>query len=350
MDKHPPFTGNMGSTPPIPEWPNVNQPVKKRTSLLQTWYRLTSPADPGSSAPFQERDLFRRGRTGSQISIALFLMIIISLPAALAAVNSILIITLAVNLLIVACALAFNRLGMVNTAGVMVVLGVVAGPIANILTTPGGVNTSVLPIFSFLVLPLMCAVSFLAPGWVFVVAAGNCLFTLYVLRFLPVSGELQQVLGTKFPVVVAPIILSQVIVSAVAFLWVQGAKQAILRADQAERVTELVMALAQRDHAIALQKAQLDASIRQIELVHEQVANGITTARVPLTQDNVLWSIGGKLNNLLTRYHRLQMHVNELQKIIASLQQSQEEERQIRQKRKDTLSGTNSETKQHPFT
>ncbi|GHO99317.1 hypothetical protein KSF_093650 [Reticulibacter mediterranei] len=349
MDRRPPFTGDLESTPTIPKWPKMNKPIKRDSALLQTWYQLTSPAAPGPSAPFQERDLFRRGRTGSQISIALFFMIIISFPAALAGVNTILIITLVANLLIVAFALVFNRLGMVNTAGVMVVLGVVAGPIANILTAPGGVNTSVLPIFTFLVLPLMCAVSFLAPGWVFVVAAGNCLFTLYALRFLPVSGELQQVLNTAFPVVVAPIILSQIIVSVVAFLWVQGAKQAILRADQAERVTELVMALAQRDHAIALQKTQLDASIRQIELVHEQVANGITTARVPLTQDNVLWSIGGKLNNLLTRFHRLQMQVNELQRVIASLQQSQEE-RQSRHKSKDTSSGTTSETKRYPST
>src|SRR4051812_36502367 len=118
MDKRSPFTGNLESTSTIPEWPKVNAPVKKGSSLLQTWYWLTSPADPGSSAPFQERDLFRRGRTGSQVSIALFLMIIISFPAALAAVNTFLLITLTVNLFIVAIALIFNRLGMVNIAGV----------------------------------------------------------------------------------------------------------------------------------------------------------------------------------------------------------------------------------------
>ena len=54
----------------------------------------------------------------------------------------------------------------------------------------------------------------------------------------------------------------------------------------------------------AQQKRQLDASIQKIVETHMRVANGDFSARVPLTDDNVLWQISGSLNNLLSRAQR----------------------------------------------
>ncbi len=290
--------------------------------ILHWWYRIASPPEPDGAASFQERERFRRGRTGSQISIFLYILLFISFPAAFSGSNPLLIAILIIDLFTLTLALVLNRLKMVSIAGVLVVLSFTASPIVNILTTPGGVNTGALPIFGLLVLPLMCAVSFLPPWWVFIVGAGNCMFTVYTLMFLPSSGELHQVLKVAFPGVVTPIILSQAIVSVVAFLWVHGATQAILRADRAEEIARLEHDLALQAEIAAQQKVQLEVSIQKIVETHVCVANGDFNARVPLTQDNILWQISGSLNNLLARLQRSRQDASEMKRLQLALQQA----------------------------
>jgi hypothetical protein len=293
--------------------------------ILQWWYRIASPPEPDEAAPFEERERFRRGRTGSQITIFLFILIFISFPAAFAGSNSLLVAILIIDLFMMTLAMALNRMGKVSVAGILVALSFIASPTTNILTTPGGVNTSALSVFSLLVLPLMCAVSFLPPWWGFVVAVGNCLFTVYVLKFMPSSGELHEVLKVAFPGVVTPILLSQGIVAIVAFLWVRGAIQALLRADRAEEIARLEHDMALQAEAVAEQKQQLDISIQRIVETHVRVANGDFNARVPLTQDNVLWQISGSLNNLLARLQRSRQDASEMQRMQFALQQAHQE-------------------------
>jgi hypothetical protein len=297
-----------------------------QTRLLQWWYRMTSPPEPDEMAPFEEREAFRRGRTGSQIAIILFIVLFISFPAAFAGSNSFLAFILIVDLFILVLAMVLNRLKRSSLAGILVVLAFTASPTMNIVTTPGGVNTSALPVFGLLVFPLMCAVSFLPSWWVFVIAAGNCLFALYVLKFLPSSGELHDVLKTGFPGVVTPIILIQIIVSIVAYLWVRGAIQALLRAERAEEIAKLEHDLVlQNAEAVTQQKQQLDASIQSIVETHTRVANGDFNARVPLTQDNTLWQISGSLNNLLARLQRWRQDAAEMQHMQTALAETRKE-------------------------
>ena len=213
---------------------------------------------------------------------------------------------IAADLAVLCLALLLNRLGQVNLAGILVVLSVITAPTTNILTTPGGINTSALPIFSLMVLSLMCAVSFLPPLWVFVVAAINVFFTLFVLTSLPSTGELHHLLQTAFPAVATPILLSQIIVSTVAYIWVSGARLAILRADRAEEVAALERRELERQQVEVEQKQQLDTGIQQLIQTHMQVANGNFTARAPLIKDNILWQVAYSLNNLLARLQSYQ--------------------------------------------
>src|SRR5436309_5176956 len=167
MNNLSPFPGNTPQRDPqVPSYltqqPQNNRPQEGGARILQLWYRIASPPEPDDSAPFEERELFRRGRTGSQIAIVLFLLLIISYPAAFAGSNSLLITILTIDILLLMLALTLNRLKRVGIAGIIVVLVFTASPTMNILTTPGGVNTSALPVFGFLVIPLMCAASFLA--------------------------------------------------------------------------------------------------------------------------------------------------------------------------------------------
>ncbi len=278
-----------------------NKSPQGLAQILELWYRIASPPEPTDSASFEEREMFRRGRTGSQIAIFLFILLFISYPAAFAGSNSLLIVILTIDLFIMALAMGLNRWKRVNIAGIMVVLCFTASPTLNILTTPGGVNTIALPIFGLLVLPLMCAVSFLPAWWVFVVAVGNSLFALYVLKFMPSSGELHEVLKVAFPGVFTPILLSQGIVSIVGFLWVRGATQAILRADRAEELAELERREIERQQQEIEQKRQLDYGVEQILGSLNKVANGELNVKVPLDQNNILWRVGYSINNLLAR-------------------------------------------------
>ena len=308
--------------PQVPSYltqqPQNNRPKGGVARILQLWYRIASPPEPADSAPFEERELFRRGRTGSQITIVLFILVLISYPAAFAGSNSFLIAILTIDLFILALAMVFNRLRNVHVAGIMVVLSFSASPVVNILTTPGGVNASTLPIFGLLVLPLMCAVSFLPPWWVFVVAAANCLFTLYVLAFLPSSGELHEILKVAFPGIVTPILLSQVIVSIVAFLWVRGARLALLRADRAEEIAKLeALEIQRQEEQLAMSKQIEDGIQKIITTMNTVVAHNDFSNRVPLSQENILWRASKSINNLLSRLQGLKQSQEELKRTRA---------------------------------
>jgi hypothetical protein len=273
---------------------------------LSWWYHLASPTAPKRSASFAEQERFRRGRTGSHIILALYVLIIMSYPAGAYGSNPFLLVILGVVLLALMVATVLNRCGNVTLAGSIVVVAFIAEPICTIVTTPGGLNLLILPLYGLLVLPLLCAVSFLPPWWVFVVAAGNMLFTIVSLTLLPRTVELDTMLTLDLASVVTPIVLSQIIVASVAYLWVQGALKALMRANHAVELARLEHDVAQYERKEAEPKKMLEASIGHIMEVHTRVANGDLSARVPLTSENVLWEISGSLNTLLARMQSMQ--------------------------------------------
>src|SRR5437588_12968751 len=92
---------------PLTKQYQKNKSVKGLAQLLQLWYRITSPPEPSKLASFEERELFRRARTGSQISIFLFILVLISYPAAfIGSANPLLVVILTVDLCILLLAMA----------------------------------------------------------------------------------------------------------------------------------------------------------------------------------------------------------------------------------------------------
>ena len=308
------------------------------------WHIVSSPPEPAALASFRERELFRRGRTGSQIILGLYVLVIISLLAFLifqgltnnTAINGYFVgvnnyfadILIGVFAALVVATL-LNRQRLVNAAGIIVVIAVFAIPVLDIVTTQGGLSMQILPVYGLFVLPLVCTVSFL-PSWsVFVVAAINSTFILYSFTSLPRTAELDALLTIAFTGIVVPIIFIQVIVSVVAYVWVQGATTALSRADRAEELAKLEHDLAVQAEIASQQKQQLEASIKKIVETHVRVANGDFEARVPLTRDNILWQISGSLNNLLARMQRLRHEANEVQQVKAALHQAREENERL---------------------
>jgi hypothetical protein len=325
------------STRPVDMSPaNAQVPVyltsrpQRQNGGLQWWYSLTAPSEPERSASFKEHERYRLGRTGSQIILALYLLLITSTFTAFVGTNKYLIpivIGSASGLLV---ATVLNRLGKITLAGALVVLTFIAFPMLNIVMTPGGLSMLVLPLFGLLVLPLLCAVSFLPPWWVFVVALGNCVFTWYSLTQLPRTAELDAILAIAFAGILVPIIFSQIIVSVVAYAWVQGTSQALVRANNAEEIAKLEHDLGLQAEESAQQKRQLEASIQKIVETHMYVANGNLNARVPLTDENMLWQISGPLNNLLARTQRWRQEAEQLQQARIALHQARSENEKLR--------------------
>ena len=299
--------------------------LRQENILWQWWYRLASPPEPKGEPSFQQIERFRRGRTGSQIILALYFLLLIAIPARFVGTNIYLLPIIAGAAFALTISTVLNRMGKISTAGVIVVLTFAAFPILNIVTTPGGLSMLVLPLFGLLVLSLLCAVSFLPPGWIFVMALVNILFTLLSLIYLPRTAELSAILAIAFGGIVTPIILSQVLISFVAYVWVRSTTQALLRADRAEELARLEHDLALQSEEVAQQKHRLEASIQKIVETHMRVANGDFDARVPMQEQNVLWQISGPLNNLLVRTQHWRQDAAELYQVKLALQQVREE-------------------------
>jgi hypothetical protein len=180
-----------------------------------------------------------------------------------------------------------------------------------VVTSSAGLSSRLLTVFYLLVVTELMAVSLLPPRSVFLVAFCNAVFTWAAIAFLPRAADFTiTTLSGYYSALASPLAL-QVIVALVTYLWVQGARQAI---ERAERVAELERALAQRDREVAEQKQQLELGIQEILQTHIQAANGNFHVRAPLARENVLWQVAHGLNNLLARLQRATQVEQEFQR------------------------------------
>ena len=309
--------------------------------LLERWYHLAAPKEPENSTS-HERELVRAGRLSSIILLIMFCFGISVLPNALSSMNTnhvflvILLVAMAVNI----SAFVLNRRGQVMLVGVLMVIVVEAAFILVVLTTPTGLSTRSLTTFELIVLTELMAVSLLPPRSVFLVMLCNCVFTWATITFLHHTSDLiLKPLSSYYSVLVIPLVL-QIIVAIVTYLWVQGARQAI---ERAEHVADLERAIAERDRDVAEQKVLLELGIQQILQTQIQAANGNFEVRAPLARDNVLWQLASSLNNLLARLQRASQAEGEIQHISVEVGRLVEAVRSARIRRRPvqlTRSGT----------
>jgi UTP-glucose-1-phosphate uridylyltransferase len=110
-------------------------------------------------------------------------------------------------------------------------------------------------------------------------------------------------------------------VAGISFLWASNLERALRERDRAEEVVRLERDLAEKSEQMIQQKEQLEHSIDVIIQTQATVANGNLNARVPLTADNVLWSVAGTLNNLIARLQRARATEVELKQTRTSAAQ-----------------------------
>ncbi|HEU5200173.1 MAG TPA: hypothetical protein VFU32_11080 [Ktedonobacterales bacterium] len=302
-------------------------PQSAPARFMAWWYAKSAPPQPPPEASLQKKDLARRGRIAS---ILLLLTIGVSLcilfPSGLfqfAFSHRPFLLIISVALVIICTGMVYlNRLGLTTLVGVVLILGNTVGNCYSILG-PGKVLLTNVQLFDTLAISLLFAVALLPPWGVFLTAAGNLLVTAGVLNMFPheaaVTPHIANVISRAASV--------EVSIAVIAFLLVQIMRQAIARADRAEEIGKLQKALLKQEHAVADQKRALDASILQIIDTQRLVANGDLDARVPLTQENVLWEVAGSLNNLLNRMRRGIQAEQELAQVLPRLDHAAEVEK-----------------------
>lgn len=281
------------------------------------WLRLVCPPEPLESASFEDREIFRRGHTASYIILVQLGLLLASIPVVFNGGSAVLDGMLAVTPFILLSAALLNRSKRVTFAGILLAFAAEAIPITNLSTSPGGLSPFGLTVFTLLVMPLMISVSVLPSLSVFALAVFNCIFMYLELTLFPRTAEMIFITHVALSAILVPLLLSQIVVACVGYIWVHNAGQALKRADRAEEIAKLQHDLAQRSKMEAEQKRKLEISIQKIVETHTRAANGDISARVPLTKDNLLWQISGSLNNLLARLQR-------------SLQDAQESSHEVR--------------------
>ncbi len=284
----------------------IHQPTSRRSALLSWWYRLTAPPEPATNSTFEQREVVRRGRLASLLLtlIASFPVLYI-IPSGIFGPNKRLI-GVGAGLFVVLCfALWFNKRGRIYAAGAIGVLAIAFGLSMAILTTPGGLGASEVPIFDLLIAIELVSISLLPIPFVFVVASLNTCFILIAFNFLHHAPSLDALIaqGNTITLIARPISL-QWIVAIVLSVLLNSTLNALRRADRAEVIARLEHRIAQQGQQAEQQKRELEESIQSIVQVHMAVANGNLKARVPYHEGNVLWSVAGPLNNLLNRFQR----------------------------------------------
>ena len=317
-----------------PDWSSkyMGRENQSNGSFLSWWYRISAPPVPPPTAPLREREVARRGRLTS-IVLLIFIVLIAGVGIPARALQdppeALPLIVLTIPLFL---AVWLNRRGNVNVSGFIVVSALTTA-LSLVLTVfqSHGLTTDTIVLFDLTIQTELFAVSLLPAPAVFVAAAYNCTFIILDYMLLPHAPDLVAMAAHDgIDVIVRPIALD-LTVALITFLWVRSATGAIKRADRAEVIAKLEHDLAQQAQIVVSQKRRLDSSIRQIVQTHMQVANGDLNARVPLTQENVLWEVAGALNNLLSRFQRARQAESKLEELQARLRWAHQVEHQLRQ-------------------
>jgi hypothetical protein len=284
--------------------PIINQEVTTLADrMFGWWYRIAAPPEVPDEAPLRDRMRIRSGRVTSvfflieMINTLLNLIVVIQNdPPAIPALS------ILFTMLLIGTIL--NRFGKTTAAGILVLFALEVGLTLTLIVTPGGFGPLDVELVDNYILGELITASLFAPWIVLPLTLVNCIVTVALIRFLPKTPEVLQAAQTHAFQTYANSMVLQITVAITLFLWVSSTFREMKRAGNAEEVSRLTMELAKQQQTVQEEKQRLEESVQKIVAVHVRVANGDFNARVPLDQQNVLWSVAGSLNNLLARLQR----------------------------------------------
>lgn len=305
---------------------------KAKVSLFGWWYGISLPPEPPPEASFKQRDMVRRAQLAS-ILLFWFILVLIVVLVIYVIISGIGPVTIGLVVLaaLMLGATYLNRKGQVNIAGFIMATGITLVIWGIILSNKGGLAPENLGLFDLLVYPELFAASLLPVNWVFIWALANSAFVISAFTYAPHNQLMGQLLAVSRVSIIERPIQVQILVSVVLWLWVRNATNAIKRADRAEEFSKLQRIVADQMLEKVNQKRQLESEIQQIESVLDHCASGNLDVRLQQQSGNVLWSISGKLNNLLSRFRRNVHEQRQAQQIISQFEKFYMAEQKYRQ-------------------
>lgn len=274
-------------------------------TLLSWWYSLVTPPDPPATASFAQREKVRHARLVS-LTVPLFMLFLLNMmPQIISSKSPVQAIPLLVGEIVCAIALFLNRKGLLNLAGILLLILAYIGSTFVVLTDPSGLTLSNLYHLDFTIVPDILALAFFSADILFLVVCINALQAWALVAYTPHDQIIAHILRIDPAQIFSHIYSLQLITAAVLYLWARSTEHAIKRADRAEEIAAFERHEKERREKELEQKRQLDAGIQQILQTHIAVANGDFSARAPLSQDHMLWQLAKALNNLIARIQRL---------------------------------------------
>lgn len=263
------------------------------------WYKLAGPKPVPNEASFKQRDAVRRAQTSSWILLVVIILDIVPIPGALNKPFALIpiLISLAFDLFAL---FVLNKNKQTRAAGIIALVTIEVGIIATLLSVPGGMLAVDLPLLDLLTQGIIVAAYLIGPEWGFALMLLNIGFIAGLLNSSLISPDLHTAYMHNSNILVQAVEV-QVIIAVFSFILVYSSNRAIANLDRSEEIVALERKELQRQQTELDLKEQLDAGIQQLMETHTQVANGNYAARVPLSQDNVLWRVAYSLNNLLAR-------------------------------------------------
>lgn len=294
---------------------------KRQGGRLNWWYRLAAPAEPTAAASLREREAWRRGRYISNTLLGMISILGVVIVVIGGFVNHSLLPNLALTFLFLWAAVFFNKRGNVIVSGIIVVLVFDTSLMLTLLSF-GNLTAFLLPLLDLLVIPELFAASLLPSRFVFLDMLFHIAFYICTLTFLfpkdPVFAAQLHNPNTFADALIRPVVI-QLVTAIISYTWMKSVTQSVERADRATSIALLEREVSAQAQLEAEQKNRLEKEIQAIIDVQTQVANGRLDARVPLTQGNVLWSVSGALNNLISRFQSLQREYQRLEQMELAL-------------------------------
>ena len=115
----------------------------------------------------------------------------------------------------------------------------------------------------------------------------------------------------------------QIVVAAIAYMWVRSALRAAVRADRAEEIAALQQAKTELQQREVEQKHLMDMGINELLQGLTLGVNGQDTS-INLRQDHMLWKVGNAVNLLLIRLRRTRLVDQENNRLRAQIIQLRE--------------------------
>ena len=285
---------------------HADRGIVRRRGIVGWWLNLTAPAWPLNPISIQERERLRKAELTSLSLIVTFAFLLALVSNSLVDVTTAQGVSLLAVFMVIAAVL--NRKGHTRLAAYFVPSAMLVILVSAVVLSPSGLRLIGLPILDLAVIPiiLVSLTGDREATWIYAFCSvafviGSFVLVPHEIIRLP-SGATFDGIGYEQAIFGVYGLANRhvaLLLFAAFFGWLgaRSVDKAIARADRAEEVARLQMAL-------LAQKQELEEGIRAIQQVQVRVANGDFNARAPLPENHSLWQISHTLNTMILRMER----------------------------------------------